>query len=162
MWRQKLASFRKYLKKVKFPKIYRSIPASIIFLRVILSQRLGHFKKYLQKNLKVYKNTITFITFFSIIILFISFALFGIDVYKSYKIKTKVFAEKQKILFDISYWENIADSYKGYRDAYFKLALLYYQLKDLDKTKENLNKVLELDPNFEEGRKLERILSSKY
>lgn len=66
--------------------------------------------------------------------------------------------EREKIIFEINHWEKVVTNYKDYRDAYFKLAVLEYQLGESEKSKNYLNKALELDPNFEKGRELERIL----
>ncbi|MCL5970930.1 MAG: tetratricopeptide repeat protein [Patescibacteria group bacterium] len=49
--------------------------------------------------------------------------------------------------------------YKDYRDGYFRLAILEYQLNDNAKAQEYLDKVMKLDPNFEEGRKFEQFLN---
>lgn len=66
--------------------------------------------------------------------------------------------ERQAVLAEITAWENRASQYSGYRDAYFTLAVLYYQLHKREKAKENLEKVFQIDPNFEKGRELERKL----
>ena len=60
------------------------------------------------------------------------------------------------------YWQGIVSKYKDYRDGYFQLAVLEYQLGNIQKAKLHLDEVLKLDPNFEKGRELGKVLSSKY
>lgn len=68
--------------------------------------------------------------------------------------------EKIKVLNELVFWQKEIGERPNYRDAYFKLALLNYQLKDFDKANEYLKKTLSLDPNFEKGRELEKLLSN--
>ncbi len=82
----------------------------------------------------------------------------GVKLYKSIQKKNKVVAERNILLNDVRKWEEIAKRYPGYRDGYFNLALLEYRLGSTRKAKEYLNKTLELDPNFEAGRKLEKLI----
>ncbi|EKD86830.1 MAG: hypothetical protein ACD_37C00134G0007 [uncultured bacterium] len=84
----------------------------------------------------------------------------GLDVYKNYNDQKSLTNEKIKVLNGLVFWENEVGGKSNYRDAYFKLALLNYQLKNLDEASENLDKALILDPNFEKGRELEKILEN--
>ena len=68
--------------------------------------------------------------------------------------------EKIKVQNELIFWQKEVGKMPNYRDAYFKLALLNYQLKDFDKANEYLKKTLSLDPNFEKGRELEKLLSN--
>jgi hypothetical protein len=60
-------------------------------------------------------------------------------------------AARQHIMGEASYWKNIANQYKGYRDIYFRIALLEYKLGNKGESQKYLNKVMELDPNFQPG-----------
>lgn len=66
--------------------------------------------------------------------------------------------ERIRIQEEVGFWEQVVEKYPDYRDAYFKIALLEYQLGSTVKSKEFLQKTLLLDPNFDKGRELERIL----
>jgi|SRR5579871_157966 len=55
-------------------------------------------------------------------------------------------------------WQAIAKQNPGYRDAYFQLALLEYQLGDFQATQEDLNTVEGIDPTFEEAYQLEKMM----
>jgi len=57
---------------------------------------------------------------------------------------------------EIKKWQKIASEKPDYRDAYFQLAILYYQLYNDKKSKEYLTKTLSLDPNFEPAKELLR------
>jgi hypothetical protein len=48
---------------------------------------------------------------------------------------------------------------KGYRDGYFMLAVLNYQLKDFTKAGEYNQKVLSIDPSFSPALELKKVLS---
>lgn len=58
----------------------------------------------------------------------------------------------------IEYWEKIVAEKPDYRDGYLQLAILHYKLYENEKAKEYLQKALELDPNFQPARELEKIL----
>lgn len=61
-------------------------------------------------------------------------------------------AQRQDILSQREYWEDVVKRHEGYRDAYFKLAVLSYQLGEKEKARTYLQTTLEIDPNFKEGR----------
>ncbi len=69
--------------------------------------------------------------------------------------------KRTKIKQEITYWQESARKYPGYRDAYFQLALLEYQLGDAQSAQSYLNKVESIDPNFQEAYTLEKLLSSQ-
>lgn len=74
---------------------------------------------------------------------------------------TKNEIAKQKrmpIKNEIAYWENLIQETPTYRDGYLKLATLYWQLEDKEKVKENLDKAIEVDPNYEETKRLRKQL----
>ncbi|MFH1832813.1 MAG: hypothetical protein ABH816_01415 [Candidatus Levyibacteriota bacterium] len=82
----------------------------------------------------------------------------GLNIYQNFQKKEKIALERQKIAKEIIYWKNITDKYSDYRDGYFQLAVLEYKLGDIKASKQYLEKTLELDPNFEEGRRLEKLI----
>ena len=68
---------------------------------------------------------------------------------------------RENIRAQIKLWQSVNQKSPGFRDSYFQLALLEYQLKDFNKSREYLEEVLRLDPNFKSGRKLENILRER-
>ncbi len=63
--------------------------------------------------------------------------------------------ELQKL---VEKWERVVSETPTYRDGYLHLALYYFKLGNRQKAQENLQKALELDPNYEETRELEEII----
>ncbi|MBI4079484.1 MAG: tetratricopeptide repeat protein [Candidatus Levybacteria bacterium] len=72
--------------------------------------------------------------------------------------KQELEKNRAAILTEIQYWQNVVIRYSNYRDAYFKIAILEYQLGNDKEAKEYLAKTLVLDPNFEQGRSFEKLL----
>ncbi len=69
--------------------------------------------------------------------------------------------KREKIKKEITYWQENARKYPGYRDAYFQLALLEYQLGDAQSAQSYVNKVESIDPNYQEAYTLEKLLKGK-
>lgn len=68
-------------------------------------------------------------------------------------------AERGKIEKELTFWKGEQRRYPNYRDIYFKIASLNYQLGNKEEAKVSLDKALEIDPNFENGRELEKLLA---
>ena len=66
----------------------------------------------------------------------------------------QVVQDREQLLQEVVYWKQIADTYSGYRDIYYRIATLQYKLGNTQESKKYLQKALELDPNFEEARVL--------
>lgn len=61
---------------------------------------------------------------------------------------------RHKITAEIAHWKKIADQYTGYRDVYYKIAVLEYRQGNVVEAKKYIQKALEVDPNFDAGRVL--------
>ncbi len=61
-------------------------------------------------------------------------------------------SQRSELEAERKYWLDVSEKYSGYRDAYFKVALVSYQLGDVDLAKKYLIEAMALDPNFKEGR----------
>lgn len=70
----------------------------------------------------------------------------------------KVQQERASVEKEIKYWQEVVAKHNDYRDAYFKLATLEYELGDMERAKMYVATVLKLDPNFDKGRELEKLL----
>lgn len=66
--------------------------------------------------------------------------------------------EKKRTENEIVRWKEASEKYPGYRDIYLRLAVLNWKIKNDEKTKENLQKAKELDPNFEMTKEIEETL----
>lgn len=98
-----------------------------------------------------------------IILLIVSLILlnlirFGQNLYSTYQEAQVKQGEKRAIEAEIVKWEKVVKERSNYRDAYFELAVLTYKLNRIEETKRYLNKVFELDPNYQPARELERLL----
>jgi tetratricopeptide (TPR) repeat protein len=58
----------------------------------------------------------------------------------------------------ITKWRKIVAENLEYRDGYLRLSIYYFKLGDDQKAKENLQKAVALDPNFEVSKTLEKII----
>lgn len=87
-------------------------------------------------------------------ILIISFSLYG-----NFKEERRISLEKIKINNEINYWRNQIEQRPDFRDAYFSLSLLSYQLGDFNESRLNLEKTLKIDPNFEKALEFRKILA---
>jgi hypothetical protein len=113
---------------LQFPKIYRFIP------ELPSGLTLFHLKIFL----------VSFVSGF----LLIAISLKGYTLMRALnQIQANSLARVQ-LLQERSYWEDVSSRHQGYRDAYFKVALLSYQLGDLTTTKTYLQKTLTTDPMF--------------
>lgn len=153
---------KKYKTKLDFISLRLTEILPIIFkFKSIFSSEFEISLKKIKEEIKFHKKGLA-IFFIALTLIFVILnVLSGINVLKNYKLRSEALNERQNIISKVKYWENIVDSYKDYRDGYFTLAILYYELKDFEKANNNLKKTLELDPNFEQGISLERILNNK-
>lgn len=85
--------------------------------------------------------------------------VFGVDLHNNMLALDKVKEERVRQAKEIAYWEDVVKKYNNYRDGYFKLALLTYQLGKKDEAKAYLKKALVIDPNFAEGRVFEESIA---
>ena len=68
--------------------------------------------------------------------------------------------KRAELQIQLKLWEDIAQKYPSYRDAYFEASLIAYQLNNREKAWVLVQKVMQLDPNFAQGKELENRLLS--
>jgi len=85
----------------------------------------------------------------------------GMDFQKNLQIKQDIDFQREAIARDLSFWEEFLYKQQNYRDAYFQASILEYKLGNTPKAKMYAEKGLALDPNSENGRKLEKFLGNK-
>lgn len=125
-------------KNQKSPNIFRFIP------------ELNLFRK---EKIWLYSTVTT--------VLLAGIAYIGWQAYENINQVTKIQIQRKEAEHQVSYWENVVKEHPNYRDAYFTLALLEYQLGNSANARSYLDKTFYIDPNFEEGRKLERLLNRR-
>lgn len=85
----------------------------------------------------------------------------GIQLSSSLQTYREAKADRDRVVYELSFWEQVLRIHPDYRDAYFKLALLRYRLGDTTSSKGYVQKALDIDPNFEEGKQLQKLLETK-
>ena len=87
-----------------------------------------------------------------------AFVLVGVSLMNNFQKMVELNIERNKIASKIYYWRKVVEKYKEYRDGYFQLAILEYQLQDIGRAKVYLREVLRIDPSFEKGRMLQKAI----
>ena len=141
---------KKKSKRNKSPKIYRFIPD-------VFRKHASKFNR--RKVFSAYRNALIVFTIFIFIVVIV---VLGLDLHKNLQDREKLDFEREKITKELNFWQSFVAKHQDYRDAYLQLAILEYRLRDVNKARFYLNKSLAIDPNFEKGRELKKVLSSKY
>jgi hypothetical protein len=128
----------------QFPNIFRIIPESKLVKKVLTSKAVFYLATVFALCISL--GFIIGITFVSV------------SIHRNTVIVISEITKKQEIQKQINFWQSVADKYQGYKDAYLQIAVLEYNLGDLGKARQANNKALLLDPNFEDAKKLERLL----
>lgn len=124
--------------RLNFPNIFRFIPVRI-------NQALSHLDRF------------TLISFASGALL----VLFFIGLYDYRHDKDRLVMaqnKKEELLKERDYWQQVVGDHKGYRDGYYMLSVSEYRLSNADQARVNIEKALELDPLFEQGRAFQQKL----
>ncbi len=106
----------------------------------------------------VHRHRRRFLIGFTTLLIMLAIVTVSLDSYINYQENKRLIQERVRIGKEIKFWQSAVDRFPNYRDAYFELALLNYQLKNFNKAQEYLNETLKLDPNFKEARELESKL----
>ena len=126
--------------KPQFPRISRIIPEKYIFFLTI----------------------VTSVVVFFIAVLFLAGIVFlGNRIYTNYKNLRKTEIQRQNLQSQINFWQSVADKYSGYKDSYFRIAVLEYRLGNFSEAKNYNQKALLLDPNFADAKQLEVFIDKK-
>ena len=142
----------------EFPNIYRFITEKVYLLK----PKKMMFRLINQPKLnKILKIISVFFVILIVILLSFGIIVFGIRFYKNYQDFRKISVQRENLQSQINFWQSIADKYPGYKDAYFRIAILQYQLGNFQKSKDANIKALLLDPNFDDAKNLEVILEKK-
>lgn len=100
------------------------------------------------KNIKVILTAL--MSLFLLSIIFVE----GVVLWHQLKQQQSIIDQRVQLQKEITYWEGVADKYKGYRDVYYRIASLQYKIGNAEAAQSYVKKALELDPNFPEGRVL--------
>ncbi len=140
----------------QFPSIYRRITENKLF------KKFKNLSIRLQNQPKVKKIFYYFSIILGILVIFVlilGISLISFKVYKNFNQAYEINLEREKIQREINFWTSVTNKYSGYKDAYFRVAVLEYNLGNFNKAKKFNKKALLLDPNYLDSKKLEEILN---
>lgn len=142
----------------EFPNISRLITENGLFKKTKNNKfRLLNQAK-LNKIAKILGIFLVFVLTFS---LAFGIVVFSIRIYSLYGYIRQINTEKQSLQDKVNFWQSVAGKYDGYKDAYFQMAVYDYQLGNYQKSKQENQQALLLDPNFENAKRLETLLDKK-
>lgn len=145
------------IKTTQFPNIYRIITENKLIGRISkIEFRLLSQSKYKKQVVYFFSFLLILIT----ILLLIIVSILVIKLYQEVNTYRKIVSQRQLIQQKINFWQSFRESYDGYKDAYFQIALLEYQLGNNERAREYNKKSLLLDPGFEEAKNLEVLLEN--
>lgn len=144
--------------KPQFPNIYRIITENKLLKRV---SKLEFRLLKQSKHKKVLTYFLSFIILFVTVSLLIGVSVLAIKLYKEVLFYSKITNQRQVLQEKINFWQSFRQNYDGYKDAYFQIALLEYQLGNFQIAKEYNKQALLLDPGFEDAKNLRVLLESK-
>lgn len=145
-------------KTSQFPNIYRIITENILFQRV---SKAGIRLLNQSKHKKVLMYFLSFVILVLIILLLVGSSILIIKLYQQVNLYSSITTKRQNLENKIIFWKSFTQKYDGYKDAYFQIAFLQYQLGNFEKARENNKKALLLDPGFEDAKNLQVLLENK-
>ena len=92
------------------------------------------------------------------LIVLIALLIVSVDVSRNYKKFSDLSQKKTVLEKEKEGWTKVLIKYPDYRGGYLSLAIIEYKLGNRDKSRQYLNKALNLDPNFDEGRAFKEFL----
>lgn len=143
----KFKNIKKEGKAKKSPSNSRSIPANFKFS----FPKINHVIL-----LKIYH---TSLKIFIILVFIVAVVVVGFDFQRNLQAKQNIDIQRKALDKDLNFWESFTSKHQDYRDAYFQASILEYKLGDTSKARMYVQKGLSLDPNSEDGRKIEAFLN---
>lgn len=135
------------MKNKQLPKIYRFISE---YFKVPLP------KLNWVKLLRLYRRSLKV---FIVFIFILASVIVGLDLHANTQAKQAIDLEREKLTKELKFWEDFIVKHSDYRDAYFQALVLEYKLGNTPKAKAYAEKGLSLDPNSENGKKIEEFLN---
>jgi len=115
-----------------FPNNHRFIPD------YIFSNTQSHYVKVI---------LVSFVSLFLLTLIFLQ----GVTLWDNVKQSQALVSNRVQLQNEITYWEQIANKYQGYRDVYYRIAALQYKLGNTGLSQQYVKKAIQLDPNYPEG-----------
>jgi hypothetical protein len=146
----KFKNIKKKHYKKKSPSNSRSIPE--------------HLDSSLPKNtstklIRIYRGVLKF---FVVIIFIITAISVDLDLQNNLQEKQKIDLQREVLTRDLKFWKEFIAKNNNFVDAYFQASILEYKLGDISMAKMYVKKGLSLDPNSDNGRKIEKSLNNYF
>jgi len=145
-------------KQNKFPSISRIITENRVFQNAY-KNRIKLLSEH--KLIKVYAYFSIIVTFLISVILIILMIFVALNFSKNFTKYQSLNLKRQEISSKINFWKSIAGKFSGYPDAYFNIAVLYYEINDLKNSRNYLNQTLLLNPGYKNASGLDENLKEK-
>ena len=143
-------------KREEFPSNSRSIPASPQLQRGETEHSRFTFPKINHTALlKIYGGVLKV---FVVIVFMIAVVIVTADLRNNLQARQSIDRQRGDLMKNLNFWEDFIAKHNNFRDAYFQASILEYQMGDISKAKIYVEKGLALDPNSENGRKIEQLL----
>ena len=110
------------------------------------------------KAQKVYAYILVALTLAAAVVLLALTSFVGYNLSISYIKYQNLQSQRQQIYSKINFWKSIAEKYTGFPEAYFNIAVLYYEVGELETSQTYLTQTLLLNPNYPNAQKLENKL----
>lgn len=110
---------------------------------------------------KTYAYFSVFLTLLISFVLIISIIFVIFDFSQNFTKYQELNVKRQEISSKINFWKSIASKYSGYPDAYFNIAVLYFELNDFKNSRAYLNSTLILNPDYKSAANLDKSLKEK-
>lgn len=98
---------------------------------------------------------------FVVFVFILAVIVVGLDFKNNLQTKQEIDSQREVLNRDLKFWEDFISRKQDYRDAYFQASILAYKLGNVSKAKKYVERGLSLDPNSENGKKLEKFLVNK-
>lgn len=117
------------------------------------------FKKFNRKYSLLKKLKLEALVFLYVVTIF-SILILCFNLLTNLQKQKEINFQREKIQSEIKLWQDVADKFKNYKEAYYQLAVLEYKLGEIEKSKFYIEKSLYLDPSFDKARELKKILNT--
>lgn len=82
----------------------------------------------------------------------------ALDLQNNLQQKKQIDLQRMSLNKELIFWQNFITKNDNYRDAYFQAAISEYKLGENGKARDYLQKGLNIDPNSEIGKKIDKLL----
>jgi hypothetical protein len=150
----KFKNIKKKAKNKKFPNNSRSIPAFAKPDHIKFNWPTIKATELLKIHGKVFKILV-------ILVFLLTAFVVGLDFKNNFTEKQKIDYQRNILVNNLNFWEDFITEHQNYKDAYFQASILEFKLGDASKARMYVERGLSLDPNSQDGRRMEQFLVGK-